>query len=201
MEATLRRLKTDYVDLYQLHDPPPTVLQQGEFIEALEGLQLQGKIRYWGVACAQVEDALACLGHGSLASIQVGLSVLEQAGLEAAIPRAAQRGVAVIARQVFASGLLTRPIETLGLTEIDNDPDAALRKHEQLTAFGSIVERYGRSRAEMALMFALARPNVSVVLLGISRTAQLEGCLSALAAGALSTEEQQLLTATAQAAR
>jgi len=195
VEASLRRLKTDYIDVYQLHDPPVEVLEHGEFVESLELLVRQGKVRHWGVACHRQDDALVCLRYPSLASVQVGLSVLEQAALDAAIPRAAERGTAIIARQVFASGLLTRRLDALRLDEIDADPEIAARKRDQLAAYASIAEHFGRSRAEMALQFALARHGVSVVLLGISRDEQVEPTLRALQAPGLSAEEQQLLTA------
>lgn len=200
-EASLRRLRTDYIDVYQLHDPPVEVLERGEFVEALERLRRQGKVRYWGVACQQPEDVLVCLKYASLASIQVGLSVLEQAALDAAIPRAAGRGAAIIARQVFASGLLTRRLDALRLDEIDSDMEIATRKRDQLAAYASIAERCGRSPAEMALQFALARHDVSVVLLGISRAEQVEPSLRALHATKLSAEEQQLLTASRRSGR
>jgi aryl-alcohol dehydrogenase-like predicted oxidoreductase len=201
VEASLRRLKTDYIDVYQLHDPPVEVLEHGEFVEQLELLRQQGKVRYWGVACQRPEDALVCLKYPSLASIQVGLSALEQAALDAAIPRAAERGNAIIARQVFASGLLTRPLDALHLDDIDYDPQVAARKRDQLAVYASIAERCGRSRAEMALQFALARNEVSVVLLGISREEQVEPNLRALQATRLSAEEQQLITASRRPGR
>ena len=194
VETSLRRLKSDYIDIYQLHDPPIDVLERGEFVEPLESLRQQGKVRYWGVACQQADDALACLHYPGLSSIQVGLSALEQAALDTAVPRAAERGVAIIARQVFASGLLTRRAEALQLDEIDYDPDVAERKRDQLVAYASIAEHCGRTRAEMALRFALAGRDVSVVLLGISQAAHLETSLHALEAAALSPEEYQLLT-------
>jgi aryl-alcohol dehydrogenase-like predicted oxidoreductase len=194
-EASLRRLNTDYIDLYQLHDPPIDVVRAGEFIDALELLRQQGKIRHWGVSCQHAEDALECFAHPSLTSIQVGLSVLEQDALGAAIPGAVERGIAVVARQVFASGLLTRRLEALKLDDLDSDPQAAQRKYQELTAYALIAERCGRNRAEMALKFALARQEVSVVLLGISQTSQLEAGLKALEAAKLSAEEEQLLLA------
>jgi aryl-alcohol dehydrogenase-like predicted oxidoreductase len=201
VEASLRRLKSDYIDVYQLHDPPVDVLQRGDFVEPLELLRQQGKVRYWGVACQGADDALAALQYPALASIQVGVSALEQAALDAAIPRAAERGVGVIGRQVFASGLLTRRPQALQLHEIDLDPDAARRKREQLVAYASIAERCGRTPAEMALQFALARQDVSVVLLGISKNGHLDTGLDALKAAELSSEERHLITASRRPGR
>src|SRR5438067_1050919 len=60
VEASLRRLKTDYIDVYQLHSPSIDVLRHGEFVEPLEKLRQQGKVRYGGGACAGRDDMLAC---------------------------------------------------------------------------------------------------------------------------------------------
>jgi aryl-alcohol dehydrogenase-like predicted oxidoreductase len=201
VESSLRRLKSDYIDVYQLHDPPPEVLERGEFVEPLERLREQGKIRTWGLACRQPEEALLGLRYQSLGSIQVGISVLEQAALDGLLPRASERGVAVIARQVFASGLLTRPLEEVDDAVLDEDQEVAARKREQLASYASIVEGSGRTRAEMALQFSRAREGVSVVLLGISRKDQLEAGLAALRAPALSEEERALLLASRRPGR
>jgi aryl-alcohol dehydrogenase-like predicted oxidoreductase len=201
VEASLGRLHTDYIDVYQLHDPPVEVLERGEFVEPLERLRQQGKIRYWGVACQQAADVVAGLHYPSLASVQVGLSVLEQAALDAAIPGAVNRGVAIILRQVFASGLLTRELDAVRLEELDCDPEVAARKRHQIGAYASIAERCGRSRTEMALQFALARRGASVVLLGISRAEQFEVALRALQAPEISAEEHELLIASRRAGR
>jgi aryl-alcohol dehydrogenase-like predicted oxidoreductase len=195
LEGSLRRLKTDYIDLYQLHDPPLEVLCREDVVEVLQLLQSQGKIRYWGVACQQPEDVLASLEQSTLASVQLGISVLEQSALEEAVPRAASRGTAVIARQVFASGLLTRALDQLAPHDIDAEPEVAVRKRALLAQFGSIAAGSGRSRAELAVHFALAVEGVSVVLLGISRSEHLQAALQALATPPLSADELRLLVA------
>ncbi len=62
MEESLERLATDYIDLYQLHDPPEDVLRRGEVYETLEKLKSEGKIRSYGVALAR-ERHLAILAR------------------------------------------------------------------------------------------------------------------------------------------
>jgi aryl-alcohol dehydrogenase-like predicted oxidoreductase len=201
VEASLRRLRTDYIDLYQLHSPALEVLQRGDFVEPLERLCQQGKIRYWGVACETPDDVAACLGYASLASIQVGFSALEQAALDSAIPRAAERGVGIIARQVYASGLLTRPIDSFAGEQIDPDPGVAEHKRAQLAAYAWIAERSRRSRAELALKFALGRSEGAVVLLGMSRQGHLDETLRALLAPDLTEHECELLVASRRPGR
>ncbi len=189
-EASLRRLRTDYIDIYQLHDPPLEVLKSGEFVQTLEQLKQQGKIREWGVACAQPQDALASLQYDSLGAIQVSVSVLEQAALESAIPRAAERGIGIIARQVFASGLLTRDPDRLKLEDIDTDPEVAQFKLSRIRAHAAAAARQGRTPGELALEFALKQPQVSVALLGMSQSSHLSMNLEAIDAIQRSSEEQ-----------
>jgi aryl-alcohol dehydrogenase-like predicted oxidoreductase len=198
VDASLRRLSTDYIDIYQLHDPPLELLREGAFVEPLERLKEQGKIRGWGVACKSASDVAACIQYPSLASIQVGYSALEQDAAVTAFPLAREHDVGVIARQVFASGLLTRPPETLQLEQIDADPLAASRKLERLRSFASIANQCGRGAAETALQFALARQDVSVVLVGISQPEQLSVAVNAMRAPRLSVDERELLVNSAQ---
>jgi aryl-alcohol dehydrogenase-like predicted oxidoreductase len=195
LEASLRRLRTDYIDIYQLHSPPPEVLRRAEFVEPLERLREQGKIRYWGVACEREEDVQDCLPFAQLASIQVGFSALEQAALDAAIPRAAARGIGIISRQAYASGLLTRPLESFTTAQLDTDPVVADRKRSQISRLATIASDRNRTPGELALKFALAQPQVSVVLLGLSREAHLQSALATLEAPDLSADEQELVLA------
>jgi aryl-alcohol dehydrogenase-like predicted oxidoreductase len=193
IEASLRRLRTDYIDVYQLHAPPLEVLRRGEFIEPLEALRQQGKIRYWGVAGDGPEHVLASVAYARPGAVQVALNAFEQTALVEAIPCAASHEVAVIARQVFASGLLTRPLDAIRVDELDADPVVAQRKYAQLGRYASIVQQTGRPSAELAVQFSLAQQGVSVVLVGISRQAQLTEVLRAYNAPPLSPSESDLL--------
>jgi aryl-alcohol dehydrogenase-like predicted oxidoreductase len=196
VEASLRRLRTDYIDIYQLHAPSLDVLARGEFVEQLEILRQQGKIRYWGVAGDGPEHVESALAYSNLGAVQVGLSALEQTALDHAIPCATEHGVGVIARQVFASGLLTRDPESIATEVLDPEPSVGRRKHDQLRAFASIARVCGRTRTELALQFSLAQDGVSVVLVGLSRPNQLTDIERALNAPSLTLHERRALSAT-----
>ena len=58
VENSLKRLHTDYIDIYQLHKPSKEILKNGEFIETLELLKRQGKIRYFGISCQEIPKYL-----------------------------------------------------------------------------------------------------------------------------------------------
>src|SRR6478736_5434354 len=97
LEASLRRLRTDYVDLFQLHSPPQEVVERGEWEPVLEDLKRAGKIRYYGIACDTVESGLAALRFSGISSLQFTLSLLEPRALENLSGQARLRGVGGIA--------------------------------------------------------------------------------------------------------
>lgn len=189
VEGSLRRLRTDYLDLYQLHSPPPEVLESGDFLAPLEKLQRDGKILHYGVSCETTADALACLRYPGLASLQIRLSLLDQTALEAAVPLARERGVAVIARECFAGGLLAKPLDALGLASII--PDAAEReaKRSDILSYARLAEQSGRALPELALQFVRAIEGVTVTLLGMRTETQVASNLRLLATNPLTGAE------------
>ena len=183
LEGTLARLQTDYLDLYQLHSPPLEVIESGAFVEPLEKLKQQGKIRHWGIACDEPEHAIASLQYANVASIQVSVSLLHPEALTEVIPRAQAQGVAVIARQVFASGLLAHSPDSVPNEHLAAAPDAAERKRSLIAGYARDAERAGLSLPAMALQFVLSQPGISVALLGMYTRAHLEQCVSYLETG------------------
>jgi len=106
VEQSLKRLNTDYIDVYQLHSPPRLVLERADFLEPLDQLKRQGKIRCFGISCETTDDALICLRYPELSALQLRLNLLDQSALQQVIPAAAKRGLAIIARECFAGGHL-----------------------------------------------------------------------------------------------
>jgi aryl-alcohol dehydrogenase-like predicted oxidoreductase len=191
VERSLKRLRTDYLDLYQLHSPPPALLEDGQALLTLEKLQGQGKIRYYGVSCETTEDALPCLDHGGVAALQLRLSLLDQSALDSVVPRAAAQRVAVIGRECFAGGLLAHQTPTLSLTElgVDESPRDGLRA--ELQTYERIARAGNRTLPEAAAQFVLGIDGVSVALIGMRTDAHLAANLSYLAATPLSDAEMR----------
>ena len=191
VERSLLRLQTDYLDLYQLHSPPPSVLASGDFVSVMEELKRQGKIRYYGVSCETEGDALVCLRYPGISSIQVALSVLDQGVVDQVLPRAADLGVGVIARQCFAGGLLARSpdVATAGDSQTEQSERQAILNYHRIAA------RWGRSLTEMALQFVLSTGGVSVVLLGMRTAEHVAANLRCATAPPLSNDELGTLRA------
>ncbi len=184
VEASLRRLRTDRLDLFQLHSPPLGVIERGEWLPAVEALLRQGKIRYFGIACDTPEDALAAIRQPLVSSVQVTIHLLEQRALEALLPAAREKQIAVIAREVLANGLLVKKPEELDLARYCSSPEQARLRADQLRAARETAERSGCSLPQLALQFVRGLEGVPVALLGVSTESQLEELLQINSTGA-----------------
>jgi aryl-alcohol dehydrogenase-like predicted oxidoreductase len=164
LEGSLKRLQTDYIDLYQLHSPSAAFMQTGAFTEALQALEKlksQGKIRFYGVATEEPADAPYCLTAPNIASVQLGFGVLDPDALDqGTLEAAGARGLAVIARGCFAGGFLK---DTLGEAELKS----MTPKWPRILALRSLSSRAGRSVLENAYQFSRGTPAVTVTLLGM----------------------------------
>ncbi|RFP64919.1 aldo/keto reductase [Hymenobacter lapidiphilus] len=169
-EASLRRLQTDYLDLYQLHggtlaDP------LNEVVEAFERLREQGKIRHYGISSIRPNVIRRYVPDTGLSSVMLQLSLLDQRPLEAVLPHLAAHGVGVLARGALAQGLLAgKPArEYLG------QPAGAA--HAAAAAVAAVAKRLQRPPVEVAGRFVLDTPGVTAAILGIRTTAQLAEAL------------------------
>jgi len=190
LQASLKRLRTDHVDLYQLHSPRPGFIGTGAFgdaIQTLERLKAQGKIRFFGIATETPEDARLCLDAPGISSIQVGFGLLDLEALEQGTLDAARaRGLGLIARGCLGGGLLKDGIDVARLKE-------ATPKWQRILALRELGQRAGRSLPEMALQFCRATPGVSVTLLGMHAAHHLRDGLRYAAGPPLSPEDYSSL--------
>ena len=110
LEASLRRLATDRVDLYQLHNPRMEAIESDETFAALEELKAEGKLRHYGVALGPAigwrEEGLRAIETRDIASVQSVYNLLEQDPGRELIDAAERAGVGVMARVPTSSGLL-----------------------------------------------------------------------------------------------
>jgi len=191
-EKSLARLRSDYVDLLQLHNPTSEVLGDERLREALARLKAAGKIRAWGVSAKSPTEALEALTKFDAPVVQANFNMMDvrviDSGLLALV---AQRGAGVIGRTPlcfgFLSGTITRETafpegdHRLGWSraQLDNWIDGAA---ELLTAVGA---QPGREGAHAALRFCLAQPALSTTIPGILTTAEAEENAAASGLGPL----------------
>jgi aryl-alcohol dehydrogenase-like predicted oxidoreductase len=194
VDASLRRLQTDYVDLYQLHNPPTAVLRDGQVFAVLDRLRSDGKVRYYGVSCHTVEDALLALRNPDVSAVQVKLNLVDRRAIGDLLPETRARRAAVIARQPLAGGFLTQSAADLTTQTAMMDPD---RFQERLRAAGQFrfLANGSRTLTQAAIQFALGQEGVAVVLPGISTIRHLREAIGALSAQPLTDQELAMIQA------
>src|SRR5919204_3718824 len=188
LEASLSRLGTDYVDLYQLHTPRMDAIERDDLFEELERLREEGKIRHYGVALGPAigwrEEGLRAIEQRRITSVQTVYNVLEQDPGRDFLAAAERRGVGVMARVPTSSGLLEDKY-TLETTFPKHDHRShrprewlieGLQKVERLRF---LCEEHGMTLAQAALKFILAQNAIACVLPTITNVQDLEEWASA----------------------
>jgi aryl-alcohol dehydrogenase-like predicted oxidoreductase len=183
LEQSLTRLGTDYIDLYQLHNPRMDAVERDDLFEELERLREEGKIRHFGVALGPAigwrEEGLRAIEQRRITSVQTVYNVLEQDPGRDFLLAAEQHGVGVMARVPTSSGLLEDKY-TLETTFPPHD-HRSHRPREWLVEGLQKVERlrflcdeHGMTLAQAALKFILAQRAIACVLPTITDIDDLE---------------------------
>jgi aryl-alcohol dehydrogenase-like predicted oxidoreductase len=188
LHASLDRLATDHIDLYQLHHPDTETLRRQEYQATLGRLKQEGKIRFIGVSCDCVEDAMIALSNPELDAIQVKISLLDLQAVSALLPQTNRRGIAVIARQPLGRGLLT---DARSETKAERLESGDIGYEQRLARARSLrfLVNDNRTMAQSAIRYLLQLPGISTVLTGMSRRDHLQENLGALDAPALTEQE------------
>ena len=172
-EQSLRRLETDYIDLYQIHNPKMTALERDDLFETLEQLQFDGKIRYFGAALGPdigwFEEGEASMRDRHVDSMQMIYSIIEQDPARDFFPISEEENVGLISRVPHASEVLTgRFIEPPTFQEGDHRASRkaewmreALRKAAEVKF---LAQEDTRTMSQSAIKFCLAQPSIISVL-------------------------------------
>jgi aryl-alcohol dehydrogenase-like predicted oxidoreductase len=194
-EGSLRRLNTDYIDLYQLHWPNPEI-PISETMEALDKLKRQGKVRAIGVSNFGVRDLSDVLANGECQGNQLPYSLLWRAIEYDITQQCIQHGVGILAYSPLAQGLLTGKFRTA-----DEVPEGRARtrhfskdrpftrhsedsrEREVFTTIDSIhriCERLQQPMTRVAVAWVLHQPGVVSVLAGARRPDQINQSVQAV---------------------
>jgi len=206
LEDSLRRLQTDYLDLYLVHWPDDS-RPFSEPMEAFADFQKQGKIRHGGVSNFSVEQMSESLGTFPIACDQVGYHLFDFRPEAELFPFCHENGLGVMVYGPMAHGLLTGTM-TADTTFEDNDwrrrlqafgqplfeGERFLNNLRKVDALKKIAAAKGRTVAQLALAWVLSNSVVSVALAGTRRSSEIEE--DVLAAGwEMSPGERDEITA------
>jgi aryl-alcohol dehydrogenase-like predicted oxidoreductase len=185
-EESLKRLQTDYIDLYQLHggtiDDPIE-----ETIEAFELLKQQGKIRYYGISSIRPNVIRQYVEKSGIVSVMMQYSLLDRRPEEECFKLLEERNISVLSRGGIAQGLLAdKPAKPY----LNWSADEVARA----TAAVKLVKGNGTA-SQIAIRFVLQHQPVGVAVIGIRTLAQLEDICASVALPPLTAAELELLSA------
>ena len=188
-EASLRRLKVDTIDLYQIHWPEPADdIEEGW--ATLAKLREEGKVRWIGVSNFNAGQMELCRAIAPIASLQPPYSAVSPEIEKETLPYCRQHGIGVIVYSPMKSGLLTGTMtkERVAAFPADDFRRRALAFQEpNLTRNLALADKmkeigasHGRSAGEVAIAWTLRHPAVTGAIVGMRSAAQARGVLGAL---------------------
>lgn len=187
-DRSRENLRTDTLDLVQLHCPPTPVYTREAVYDALDRIVEDGRAAAYGVSVETVDEALAAIARPHVATVQIILNVFRRKPLERVLPAAADAGVGIIARVPLASGLLSGKYDEH--TRFAPDDHRAYNRHGEAFDVGetfagvpydvgvaaardvAALTPSGMTTAQLALAWIVQQPGVSVVIPGARTPAQ-----------------------------
>jgi aryl-alcohol dehydrogenase-like predicted oxidoreductase len=171
VERSLRRLKTDHVDLVQLHSCSADILRRGDLIDALERARDAGKVRFIGYS-GDGEDARYAVECDRFDTLQTSINLADQEALELTLPLARERGMGVIAKRPLANVAWR-----VGQPPEDGHEDTVLDKNGYADEYARRFEALGydalagplQDAVAVALRFTLSVPGVHTAIVGTTR--------------------------------
>ena len=191
IDASLRRLGTDYVDLYQIHRFDPNVPIE-ETMEALDDVVRAGKARYigassmWAWQFAQLQHAADLNGWTRFVSMQDQYSLIMREEEREMLPYCVDQGVGTLPWSPLARGKLTRDWDgTTSRSENDEFGSSLYRQVEDadrrvVAAVAAVADERGVSRAQVALAWLLHKPAVTAPIFGATKPHHVEDAVAAV---------------------
>ena len=194
-ERSLRRLGTDYIDLYQLHFPDPNV-PIADTLRALDGLAREGKVRAIGCSnftsaqLQEADDAASAGGSARFVTVQNELSLLQRRPERNVLPACERLGLGFLPYFPLASGLLTGKYhrgqaspEGSRLSDLPPDQRATVLSEDKLAAverLTKLAESTGHTLLELAFAWLASRPAMTSIIAGATRPEQVRANAAAM---------------------
>jgi len=167
VDASLKRLRTDYLDILLLHHPTTEALRSAAFSDTFIELKRVGKIRHWGVSADSLEQAMLSLEIPGIEVIQVAMSMLSQEPMFTFFDHVRRRDVGIVARKILEQGVLTG-------RRTGTKADWWVADRERLMSLKMRVEQLGfletdaRTLTQSALLFMRGLDHVATSVVGYS---------------------------------
>lgn len=185
IDRSLRRLRTDYLDLIQLHSCEEEILRQGAVIEVLQQARDKGKTRYIGYS-GDNDAALYAVNCGAFDTLQTSISIADQCAITLTLPSATDKGMGIIAK---------RPIANAAWKYRARPQDPYIQTYwERLVKLDYPFLR-GNAGAQTALRFTLSVPGVHTAIVGTTKPGRWQQNAETLTAGSLAHQDFESIRA------
>ena len=196
-EASLQRLNSEYIDLYQCH--LDDLERVDVFLEAFDALQRRGMVRHFGVSTNDLEVLKAFDSDGNCATCQFDYNLLQRQPERDVLPYCAERDVGTIVRRPLEKGILSGTMrQDQRFTDWvrrrwNSGPEReAFKQKVQLAERLAFLDRPGRPMTQAAIAFVLKHPAVNCVIPGASRPSRLDTYVAALETGLTADDIEQI---------
>jgi aryl-alcohol dehydrogenase-like predicted oxidoreductase len=187
------RLGSDYIDLYQLHNPPIQLVKDGRVFKILEKLRASGKIRHYGISIHDPQEGLLAMRDRELGTIQVAFNFLRQEAKNQLFREATKNNVGIIAREPLANGFLAgklKPESSFLQGDIrHNFPSDYISQLTLATDKLRFLESNSRTLAQASIRFVLDHKDVSTVIPGAKTLEQVDEDFTSSDSPSLTGEE------------
>ncbi len=177
VEESVRQLRTDVIDLMQLHSAGVEAFATDELADILDELRERGLVRFTGASVYTEEAALAAISSGRYDCIQIAYNVLDRRPEREVLPAARDRDVGVVVRSVLLKGVLTGRYRTL--------PDSLKPLREAAASLESAAIACGTELPEAAYRYVLGQRYAMTALVGARSVAEVEAAAGYAARGPL----------------
>jgi len=179
VQRSLERLRTDHIDLLQLHNPPINLIAARGTYEPLEEMKREGLIRFYGVSVHPPEEGVAAVQATMPDTVQIVYNLARREAEDTFLPTAQAANVGVIAREPLANGFLAGRYNAASTWERGDIRSRMPRPYvAQLSALGQRVQELagqsGMTAAQLALKFVLDRPEIACAIVGMKTVRQVE---------------------------
>lgn len=196
LENSLKNMKVDHVDVFQLTKPGINLVESGDIYETFAELKKEGKIKFSGVSTGSEEEALRLISDNKVDTLQVFYNLLYIRPNQSFINEAHRSGIGIIVRSPLSSGVLTGKYNCQ--TKFPQQDDRSLFLFgdilkSRVEAVNAIIKRYRLNEdnnvALLALNYLLSNKKISTVIPGVSKESQLTDILRVCAIPRMNEEQ------------
>ncbi len=177
VDQSLKRLQTDFIDLYQLHNPTLEMIEAGEVFGVLDELKEAGKIRFYGVSIYTPGEAMAAIRKGKVDALQLIFNLIDQRPVLEVFPEAERHQIGIVVREPLACGILTGKYTAESRFPKNDhrnrwDGERMTKDFQKIGKIQAILKTPRLTLARAALEFILSFETVGVAVPGAKTRAQ-----------------------------